>query len=252
MMRKGIVVEVHPEDHSVDIVMADNGDRLVGVQVMTPNGSTRSGTVDLPEIPKRKDKWDISSQTGQDMHAVVSYVGGQMPVVTGFLYPQVNQMTNKDPKLRIDRHQSDVMSMIDGDGNFQWTHPSGTYVRVGEQPDSVDMTDKNADASTKVDRNTDRKVHVRIGLAGGNAVLTITPDGAVTLTTKQTVDIEALGAAKVKAESVTLETANTHLTGSLTVDGETSLQGVKSRGHDISNTHRHNNSGGPGVGGTPV
>lgn len=251
MMRKGIVVEVHPEDHSVDIVMADDGSRLVGVQVMTPNGSTRSGTVDLPEIPKRADKWDISSQTGQDMHALVSYIG-RNPVVTGFLYPQVNQMTHKDPKLRIDRHQSDVMSMIDGDGNFQWTHPSGTYIRIGETPDAVDMSDKNADASAKVDRNTGRKVNVRIGLAGGTAVLTITPEGEVSIETKTTLDIKADGAVTVKAESVTLDTADTHMTGNLKVDGSTDLQGVFSRGKDISSTHRHANSGGPSVGGTPV
>ena len=100
-LRKGIVVEVHPEDHSVDIVMSDDASRLVGVQVITGNGSTRSGTSDLPEIPKRKDKWDISTPTGQDMHAIVGFFG-RHPVVLGFIYPQVNQMLHKDPQLRID------------------------------------------------------------------------------------------------------------------------------------------------------
>lgn len=250
-MRRGIVVAVHPEDHSVDLVMADDGSRLVGVQVMTPNGSTRSGTVDLPAMPEKKDKWDITQRTGQDMLATVGYIG-RNPVVVGFLYPQVNQMTHKDPKLRIDRHQSDVTSMIDGDGNFQWTHPSGTYIRIGETPDAVDMTDKNADASAKVDRNTGRAVNVRIGLAGGTAVLTISPSGAVTLTTQSTVSVDAQGAATVKAASVTLDTPETHITGNLTVDGGTTLHAITSNDKDISSTHRHANSGGPATGGVPV
>jgi porphobilinogen synthase len=45
-LKKGIVVAVHPEDHSVDVVLSD-GRRLTGVQVSTPNGSTRSGTSDM-------------------------------------------------------------------------------------------------------------------------------------------------------------------------------------------------------------
>lgn len=90
-LRRGIVVAVHPADHSVDLVMSDNGARLIGVQVMTSNGSTRSGSVDLPDVIEKTNKWDVSKPTGQDMIAMVDTMRGQ-PVVTGFLYPQVNQM----------------------------------------------------------------------------------------------------------------------------------------------------------------
>lgn len=273
MMRKGIVVAVHPEDHSVDLVMADDGSRLVGVQVMTPNGSTRTGTVDLPQIPARKDKWDVTQPTGQDMHALVGYVG-RHPVVTGFLYPQVNQMTSTDPKLRMTRHQSDVITTVDGDGNIQLEHPSGLFLRIGAAPEKQEFAGKNSDASSQLDRNTGSTPYVRLSMAGGKAVLTIHPSGKVELTTEDEVNVqakgnvtvkteadalvEATGSATVKAEHVTLDTPTTTITGNvdiqgdLTVDGNTSLTNVTSNGKNVGSNHRHLNSGGPSTGGVPV
>lgn len=189
-LRRGIVVETHPEDHSVDLVMADNGQRLIGVQVMSPSASTRTGRVDMPEIKPTGDKWDISKPTGQDMIAMVGDFGGH-PVVQGFLYPQVNQMLFKDPKLRVDRHQSDVLSSIDGDGNIQLVHPSGMYIRIGEAPDKADLSNQNADSSLAADRNTGRRVHVRLSLAGKTVELTMTPDGDVTLELNQNLVVKA-------------------------------------------------------------
>lgn len=249
--RIGYVVATHPEDHSVDVLMADNGERLVGVQLVTANGSTRTGSVDMPAVPEKKDKWDITQLSGQDMKAIVGFVG-RNPVVVGFLYPQINQVLSKDPKLRFNRHQSDVTTMIDGDGNIQLTHPSGTYIRIGETADKVDMAGKNADGSAAFDRNTGRRVNIRIGLAGGVLELTMTPTGGVLLKAAQGVDIEAGQASTFKAPSITLDTPETHLTGKLKVDGDSELKAVTSNGKDISNTHRHANSGGPGTGGTPV
>jgi len=231
-LRRGIVVAVHPEDHSVDLVMADDGQRLIGVQVLTPNGSTRSGRVDLPAVPEKADKWDVTKQTGQDQFAMVAYLGSN-PVVIGFMYPQINQMLHKDPKLMIDRHQSDVMTMIDGDGNFQWTHPSGTYIRIGENPDKVDPANKNADSSLAVDRNTGKQVSVRIGMAGGAAVVTIAPSGAISITSKATLGIQTDGAVSVKCSAATVDTPTAHFTGNVNVDGDVVASGISL----VSHTH---------------
>lgn len=244
-LRKGIVVEVHPEDHSVDIVMADDGSRLIGVQVMTPNGSTRTGTVDLPAIPKRKNKWDVSKATGQDLHAIVGFVG-RNPVVTGFIFPQVNQMLSADPTLRITRHQSDVMETLDGKGNYQWIHPSGTYIRFGETPDLE--APANADGGAKADRNTSLKPYVRLGLAGGAMELTIAPDGSIKVTTQKGFEIEAAEQSTIKAPKLVLDT-DVEITRTLKVNGNTTLKDVTSNGKDISDKHHHLNSGGPGPGG---
>lgn len=259
MFRKGIVVEVHPQDHSVDLVMADDGSRLIGVQVTTPNGSTRSGTVDLPEIPKRSDKWDVTTQTGQDMHALVGFVG-RHPVVFGFLYPQVNQMTHDDPKLKVSRHQSDVVTTIDGDGNTQFAHPSGLFITIGASPDKIDYAGKNSDADSAVDRNTSTTPYVRLSMAGSKSVLTIEPSGKWVVTSEDEMDFHAKGNITVKtdgaalvqaATSVTIDTPETIVTGNLTVQGDTSVQAIVSRDHNISSTHRHVNSGGPATGGPP-
>lgn len=240
MMRTGIVVATHPEDHSVDLVMVDNGERLIGVQVATPGGSTRSGTVDLPAVPEKKDKWSITHETGQDMKALVGFVRGQ-PVVAGFLYPQINQMLSQDPKLRYSRHQSDVEWMIDGDGNIQLNHPGGAYIRIGETPDKVDTAGKNADGNSKIDRNTGRKVDIRVSLAGNAVKLTMTKDGKVTLemdsdlgiqvggnadiTVQGNTSVTSAGAATVKAPTVTLDAPETTCTGNLTVEGMLTFKG---------------------------
>ncbi|MND16900.1 hypothetical protein D3C76_909200 [compost metagenome] len=231
-MRKGIVVATHPEDYSVDLVMVDNGERLVGVQVMTPSGSARTGSVDLPAVPEKKDKWDITREDGQDMHAVVDYVG-RTPVVTGFLYPQISQMTFKDPKMRFNRHQSDVMSYTDGDGNFGIMHPSGAFIQVGESPEKPEIAGKNADASLEPDRNTGKKVFLRVSLAGNVAELTMTPEGTCTLKLEKDFELEAKGHANITcndatvtaAESVTIDTPEARCTGNLTVDGKLTYKG---------------------------
>jgi len=266
MLDLAIVVETHPEDNSVDLVNTRNGARIVGAQVMAMGASGRTGTVDLPEVKKTGDKWDITQRDkdDQDVIAVVGYVG-RIPTVLGFIYPQINQMLFSDPKMRFSRHQSDVMTSIDGEGNIQLTHPSGAYVRIGEQPDKVDLADKNTDKSLKATRNTERKVDVRIGLAGNEVLVTLTKDGNAKIQLKKDLLIEAEGkadikvtgnvtaevggnlsagvegttsvnskgavnvetdaSATVKAEAVTLDTPQTTCTGNLTVQGSFSYAG---------------------------
>lgn len=189
-LRKGIVVETHPEDHAVDLVMADDGSRLVGVQVLSKDASARTGTTNLPRVPKRANKWDITDPTDQEIIAVVDMVGS-IPVVVGFLFPQINQILFDDPERLYSRHQSDVQWSIDGQGNMQLVHPSGTYVRIAESADLEQLDGKNFDKNAKMDRNTGRQVSVRVGMAGGAAVLTIAPNGAVTLETKSTLAMKA-------------------------------------------------------------
>lgn len=231
--RKGIVVATHPEDHSVDLVMVDNGERLIGVQLQTPSGSTRTGSVDLPAVPEKKDKWDITKDTGQDMHAIVDYVG-RTPIVTGFLYPQINQMLFKDPKMRFNRHQSDVMSYTDGDGNFGIMHPSGAFIQVGEKPEKPELESKNADQSLKPDRNTGKKVYLRVALAGNVAELTMTPDGTCTLKLQQNLEIECDKASVKAPGGMTFDTPKAHFTGEVTSDGDMTAGDISLQKHKTS------------------
>lgn len=197
-LRVGIVVATHPEDHSVDLVMADDGARLVGVQVLSGSASTRSGTVDMPAVPEKANKWDVTKPSGQDMKALVAFAGST-PVVTGFLFPQISQMTLSDPKKRLFRHQSDVMTIIDGDGNIDLRHPSGFAIRIGETPDHVDPAGMNADGNLAIDRNTGRLPYMRISAAGNKAVITVAPSGAITIETESTLSISADGAVSISS-----------------------------------------------------
>ncbi len=197
--RIGYVVATHPEDVSVDLVMADDGSRLVGVQLLSHDGSTRSGSVDLPAVPEKQDKWDISQLTGQDMKAVVGFASGH-PYIVGFLYPQINQMTLNDPKTKLHRHQSDVLTVIDGNGNIDLRHPSGFAIRIGETPDHLNPAGMNADKNLTIDRNTDRAAYFRLSTADGTAILTITPDGVVTINNASTLNIHSGGAITMESD----------------------------------------------------
>lgn len=220
MLRKGLVVATHVEDNSVDLVMADNGERLAGVQVITLDGSTRTGTADLPLMPEKNNKWDVTERTEQDMIAIVGSVSG-IPVVVGFIYPQINQILPKaGSKRKIKRHQSDVQHSIDGDGNIQILHPSGTYVRIGESPDYDGYDGQNADGNAVTDRNTSHRVNVRIGLAGGKGTVTITPDGAVSFIIASNFTIDSGGDATIKCNNATINAPKTSITGDLAVAGD--------------------------------
>lgn len=180
MFRKAIVVACHPEDNSVDLVMCDDGARLSGVPVMAHSASARSGSVDMPEMPNKtgEDKWNITKRHGQDMEALVAVMGRGNPIVVGFLYPQISQMTFKDAKRKFTRHQSDVYHTIDGDGNVELYHPSGAYVRIAESLDHEDLEKKNFDESLVLDRNKDKKVGMRVSLGGVKIDI---KDGVVTI-----------------------------------------------------------------------
>lgn len=270
MLELAVIVATHPEDNSVDAVLVRNGARVVGAQVTSLGASGRTGTVDLPEVSRTGDKWDVTQRDKdqQDVIGIIGYVG-HSPVVLGFLYPQVNQMLFDDPKMRFNRHQSDVMTSIDGNGNIQLTHPSGAYVRIGEQPDKDDLASKNSDKSLAADRNTGRKVHVRIGLADDKVVVTLTPDGDVkfemakdltieadgkaTIKVTGTTEVESGGAITIKAPSGTFDMPQATFTGSVQVD-----QGIHADQDIVAQNisllqHKHKDvMSGPSTTGIPV
>jgi hypothetical protein len=181
MFRKAIVVMCHPEDHSVDLVMCDDGARLSGVPVLSPNASKRSGGIDMPKMPEKtgEAKWDITERHDHDMEAMVAMMGAGNPVVVGFMFPQVSQMTFKDKERRFKRHQSDVYHTIDGSGNFEIHHPSGAYVRIAESVEHEDLERKNFDENLVFDRNKDKKINIHIRASGGKSYITIKEDGTV-------------------------------------------------------------------------
>lgn len=207
MLRLGRVVAIHPEDNSVDILMTDDGARLAGVQVLASVASTRSGLVDLPIPAQPHDenaKWDIAQATEEDVIAAIAYFDAmRMPVVVGFLYPQINQILFAEKGRKIDRHESDVYSTVTKNGDTEWYHPSGTYIRVGVSPAHEDLTAKDFDKKWQINRNTDKAVHVQLTVknAGSQvASLNIDPDGNITLENVGNLSIHAGGTMQLESE----------------------------------------------------
>lgn len=231
MLRLARVAAVHPEDHSVDLVMVDDGSRFPGAQVLSPTAGTDAGVFDMPEPSVGSDKWSLSEQRERDILAVVSMLAGTaLPVVLGFLYPQVNGMLFADKNRRVMRHASDVYTSIDGSGNIEVAHPNGTYLRIGTSPDHEDLTGKDFDGNWAITKNTGAATHLQIVVKAGGAQkakLHIDPSGNITvehsgnlaIDTTGTVNVTAGGAVTVDAPSVTLDAPQTTCTGALTVQG---------------------------------
>lgn len=196
----GRVVDVHPEAHAVDVVLMDDGRRLSGVQVLSGSAGGDYGRHGLG-IPTETG-YDAKTTRKRDVFCAIGWCAGN-PVVLGFLFPQVTQMLFEDKELSIDRHPSDVYSAIDGDGNFEMRHPSGAYVRIAEDPASKDLSSKDYCERWKIERNTDKRVHIHVEQAGGVAVLDIDPDGKIT----------------VKGPHLLIDVPHSRSTGSLTIEG---------------------------------
>lgn len=249
-MKIGYVTATHPEDHSVDLVMLDDGSHLAGVQVMAGAASTRSGDNDLPApgAPPSGDKWSVTDlRSGQDLIAVVGYIG-RVPLVFGFLFPQVCQMLFARTGFRVDRHTSDWYTTVDANGNVEMAHPSGTFVRVAENPEHEDLTGQDFDKKWKIDRNTTRAPWLSVMLKNAGAEvmrLRCDPAGNVTLHNVGTLTAQVDGNTAITTPQLTL-------TGKLIVNGDVATTGaLTNNGTNVGSSHTHSDpqggrTGGPG------
>lgn len=242
-IRIGIVVAAHPEDHSIDVIMTDDFSRIAGVQVLTSNGGIASGTADMfvPDEKTGDDKWNMAKRTGADQKVAIDF-SGPMPVVVGFFYPQVGQMTFADKNRRIQRHTSDVYSTVDSAGNFELRFPNGTFIRIGATPDHEDLTGKDFDKKWAIKKNKTAATHLRLVLGNAGVVkadMHIDPSGNVTGSFAGTGDLTFAGNVALHAPQVTLDTPQLIVTGHITVgNGITSTGDVTADGISLK-THVH-------------
>lgn len=177
------VIAVHYEAYAVDVEYIRDRAIAERVPVMVGTASSNTGLTDLP------------TPAARDMTAVVDLVDG-VPVVIGFLHQRTSQMLFDDPERRVSRHASDVYSSIDADGNVEFYHPSGTFVRVGVSPDHEDLVNANHDQNWAITRNTDKAVYTNMEIRNGGslrATFRIDPEGNVTLSTAGTISMHADG-----------------------------------------------------------
>lgn len=177
------VVKTRPETHGVDVVLMEDGRRLSGVQMLSGAAGGDYGRHGGMGVPTSTG-YEARTTEKRDVYCIVGWVG-RNPFVMGFLFPQVTQMLfdkETDPRyeeMTIDRHPSDVYSQTDGDGNFEFRHPSGAYIRIAEDPSHEDLESKDYLEKWKIENNTDKQVHIHVSQAGGTAWVDIDPAGNI-------------------------------------------------------------------------
>jgi len=229
------VTAVHPETNKVDLLFIADGRPVPGVRVMCADASTASGTIGLalPDAQAKGDPYAPPAAGERVLIACVGYYDG-LPVVQGFLFPEVSEMLFPDPERVMVRTPSDFYHTVDGKGNAEWFHPGGAYVRIGTSPAHEDLTGKDRHGLFNPRRNAGEKVHIHIEQAGGVASVDIAPDGKITITSKSDLvaefegraDVHTVGetiikadaGATIKAPSILLDTDAARCTGTLTVD----------------------------------
>lgn len=189
------VTKFIPEAHAADLLFLDDGSRVPLVPVSAPHAGTRTGVTDMAQPDKGPGggDWDPLDSGTRDVIAVVAFYQHQ-PIVIGFLFPQVSQMLFADKNRRVERHASDVYTTVDDDGNVEVYHPSGTYLRIGESPGHEDLTGKDFDKKWKIDKNTDKAVHVHLKVCNaGDEVSSVDldPDGNLTGVITKDVNLSA-------------------------------------------------------------
>jgi len=238
------VVAVHPESHRVDLLFLATNQRVPGVRVMSGAASSSSGMFGLatPTSQKAADPYDDPTKGDRVLIACVGYFDGQ-PVVHGFIFPEVSEILFADPDRVMHRTPSDFYHTVDGAGNAEWFHPSGAYVRIATDPAHEDLRGKDYNGKFNPKRNAGNKVHIHIEQAGGTASVNIAPDGAIVIKSAatllaevaDTVTVKAGGATTVEAPSVLIDSPETHITGTLLVDGAVTIKaGMTSTGDVVA------------------
>lgn len=268
-IKLGIVVAVYPQGNAIDVLLPDSGSRLTNVQVCISSGSDSTGTVDLPDpgLPSDDTRWNLPGDPKRNIIAVIqSYKGN--PICTGFILPQVCQMTFDRPNFRVFRHASDVYSTIDKDGNTEFYHPSGTFWRIGTAAAHEDLTGQDFDALWAIAHNTDKDVFVNLVVANGGqvkATFKIDPSGNVTLTAVGTLtanvtgdvdittqgDLNATATGKVKARGNTIDLngviidSSGNLTSPATIKAATDVIGGATHISLVNHPHTSSAPGSP-------
>lgn len=181
------VIAFH-EKNTADVLDLKTGAKMPRVQFMSGSpASTNSGSIATPEPTKGGGDYSPFETKDRDIYAVLAHFGN-VPIIMGFLYPQVSQMFFADLARTFSRHASDVYSTTDGDGNVEVYHPSGTFLRIATDPNHEDLTGKDIDKKWKITKNKDKAVHVRLVVARDGDIkadIHVLPSGHVNVTTPQ-------------------------------------------------------------------
>ena len=251
----GRITATHPESGSVDAILPIDGRRLTNVRVLSNSASSRSGIFNIPSpsLGKSKNKDVARIPLGDlEMQGIFLQTDGGF-VCLGFFFPHNSQMLFKDANRSINRHPSGVYTTIDANGNTEFYHPSGAYVRIGSSPDHEDLTGKDRDGTWKIGGASPG--YITISQAGGKASLTIDPSGKVELNAEGEIKATSKKEITLKAKAINYDmdgtsmrldsrnavidtiditfTGNARINGDLFVDGDAKVDGTIRSSGDI-------------------
>lgn len=208
LARLARVIKVYPDSQTADVRFNDNGAPGWRLPISTlSTGDT--GSFDIPNPETSQNPFPTGEREAM---AICVTLGNNKWIIVGFLPPTKRQSMFADGRT-VSRHSSDIYTSTDQDGNFQWTHPSGAWVRVGT-PDKEDLTGQDVDRAFKIKRNTASAPTITVG--GPWGALTIGHEGAINLQT---------------SNGISLTCTKLTVTGDVEVTGDVTADGVSLKHH---------------------
>lgn len=153
------VVAVHPDRGTVDVALDGAGPGGGGYQeckVSVPYGGTQTGDSYLPTVTparpvqQKNGLWDLAiASKERDVWCLVGHISGRArkPMVIAWLQPPEGQMLFQTQGIRVQRHESGVYRVTLPNGHDELRWPDGTFLTVGPDTASHDMTQENSEWS---------------------------------------------------------------------------------------------------------
>jgi hypothetical protein len=194
-----------------DVLFLEDNWLGTDIPILCGISSTTTGGTFHPQPSPAQSEADLYTNKAEDVLAVV-LCAPQGNVIVGFIDPSNSQVLFAEHDITVHRLPNDFYFLSHANGDTELYHPSGTYLRIAESPDHEDLTGKDYNGYWNIQRNTDKKVHLRLRVVANNekqADITMSPTGNL--------DIYAKG----NASLVTEGNLNASVKGaaSLTVEG---------------------------------
>lgn len=132
MIRKGIVVGVHPSRRTVDLVDMQTGRPVAEVQVLAHQLASDGGEWSVPSVtpPPNQQSWTSFPPGGRRMIAAYAMGDDGRPVIFGFHQPSAGEVVVTDQDRYLWR-KNGVVETVDAAGNYQFQTASGITLRFG-------------------------------------------------------------------------------------------------------------------------
>jgi hypothetical protein len=129
------VLRFYPTTNTADAVEAVDGGRTFPncpILCSVPAGFAY-GTRYYPTHDDQNTEAEYVNSPG-DIYCVAMYVENDYNscVIIGFMFPTQTTLSIAEYGLHIFRHESDVIWMVRGDGTVQIYHPSGSFIKIGD------------------------------------------------------------------------------------------------------------------------